>query len=432
MIKLAMIGAGGYAYELIKRIWEIPDQIKLVAVSSDPLRKSTGRDECLVRGVAVYDDVDSLIENVKGKVDVIFIPSPIHTHFVVTKKCMDAGFDVFLEKPPIAAIQELDELIRYAANLGKIVPVAFQYLHSDILQELKKRIVQNRYGPVKRVRAMAGWPRFDTYYTRSQWAGKLRVAGHWVLDGTINNPLAHMLADELYLASATPGKMAQPATVQAELYRGHDIESEDTSSLRIITDQGVEILFNASLCSEAKMDPSVVIECEKAKIEYVGFCKAVITPEKGEIEIINDTSEKRINMLRRLAKCYETGESYPVTLETCRPFTLTVNGAFDSCGLPHSISPQYLTNFEQNEPNGDSVKTVINDIDCTLKSAHENGKLFSEVGAVWAKKSRVLNLRGYKAFPANINIANLMSMPIPLREIPQRSASVIAPQRTSL
>ena len=38
--------------------------------------------------------------------------------------------------------------------------------------------------------------------------------------------------------------MAEPVTVQAELYHGHDIESEDTSSLRIITADGVEIIFN--------------------------------------------------------------------------------------------------------------------------------------------------------------------------------------------
>jgi predicted dehydrogenase len=426
-----MIGAGGYAYELIKRMWEMPDKIKIVAVSSSPLRKSTGRDDCRAKGILVYDDVDSLIEHVKGKADVIFVPSPIHTHFVVTKKCMDAGFDVFLEKPPVATIQELDELIKYSANKGVVVPVAFQYLHSPIVQELKKRIVDGCYGQVKRVRAMAGWPRFDTYYTRSQWAGKLRVDSHWVLDGTINNPLAHMLADELYLAGTTPGEMAKPVSVQAELYRGHDIESEDTSSLRIITDKGVEILFNASLCSEAKMDPSVIIECEKAKIEYVGFCKAVITPETGAVEVIDDQSEKRINMLNKLAQCYEDGQRYPVTLETCRPFTLAVNGAFDSCGLPHSISPQYLINSEQKEPNGDSVKTVIRDIDSILKTAHENGKLFSEVGAAWAKKSKVLNLRNYKAFPANKNIANIMPLSIPLREIPRYGVKSAAPQQTT-
>jgi predicted dehydrogenase len=399
MIKLAIVGAGGYAFELIKRICELPDKIKLVAVTSQPARKDSGRSFCLSKGIPVYDDTDQMIKSVKGIADVIYLPVPIHKHFSLTTKCMDAGFDIFLEKPPVATIQDLDELTRQASKRGKMVPVAFQYLYSAIIQELKKRIVEGRYGRVKRVRGMAGWPRFDTYYKRSDWAGKLHINGEWILDGTINNPLAHMLSDELYLASMKPGEMAQPASVQAELYHGHDIESEDTSSLRIMTDKGVEILFNASLCSDAKMDPFVIIECEKAKIEYTGFCKATIMLENGEVDRINDDNEKRINMLTKLAEHYENGSQYPVCLETCRPFTLVVNGAFESCGLPHSIDKKYLTFREQSDSNGGTIKTIIEDIDHILRVAHENGKLFSEVGAPWAKKSGTFDLRGYKKFP---------------------------------
>jgi predicted dehydrogenase len=399
MIKLAMLGAGGYAYELIKRICDLPDKIKLVAVTSNPARKDSGRSFCQSKGIPLYDDTDQMIKSVKGIADVIYLPVPIHKHFSLTTKCMDAGFDIFLEKPPVATIQDLDELARYASKRGKRIPVAFQYLYSEIVQELKKRIVEGRYGRVKRVRGMAGWPRFDTYYNRSEWAGKLRINGDWVLDGTINNPLAHMLSDELYLASMKPGAMAEPVSVQAELYHGHDIESEDTSSLRIMTDKGVEILFNASLCSDAKMDPFVIIECEKAKIEYTGFCKATIMLKNGEVDRINDDNEKRINMLVKLAEHYESGLPYPVVLETCRPFTLVVNGAFESCGYPHPIDKEYLSCREQSDSNGGTIKTVIKDIDHILRVAHENGKLFSEVGAAWAKKSGIFDLRGYKKFP---------------------------------
>lgn len=399
MIKLAMVGAGGYAYELIKRIVDLPDKIKLVAVTSNPKRKSSGRSYCLGKGIPIYDDVDQLIENVKGLADIIFIPSPIHTHFDLTRKCIDAGFDIILEKPPVATIQDLDELTKYASKHGRRVPVAFQYLYSSIIQQLKERIVEGRYGQVKRVRGMAGWPRFDTYYNRTEWAGKLFVDGQWVLDGTINNPLAHMLSDELYLASDKPGEMAEPVSVQAELYHGHDIESEDTSSLRIVTDKGVEILFNASLCSDAKMDPSIIIECEKARIEHVGFSKAKIVLEDGSIDTIDDQSDKRINMLTKMAEHYECGSPCPVSLETCRPFTLVVNGAFESCGYPHSIDKKYLSFHEQSDLTGETVKTVIKDIDHVLRVAHENGKLFSEVGAPWAKKSGNFDLRDYKKFP---------------------------------
>ena len=43
MLKVAMIGAGGYAYELIKRMWTIPEKYELVAVTSNPTRKSAGK-----------------------------------------------------------------------------------------------------------------------------------------------------------------------------------------------------------------------------------------------------------------------------------------------------------------------------------------------------------------------------------------------------
>ncbi|MEN6386386.1 MAG: Gfo/Idh/MocA family oxidoreductase, partial [Phycisphaerales bacterium] len=110
MLKLAMIGAGGYAFNLIKWIWEIPELISIVAVSSNPARHSPGRSACQQKGIPVYDTTEQLLANIKGKADVVYVPTPINTHFSLTKKCIDEGFDVFLEKPPVATIQELDEL----------------------------------------------------------------------------------------------------------------------------------------------------------------------------------------------------------------------------------------------------------------------------------------------------------------------------------
>ena len=71
------------------------------------------------------------------KVDVIFVPTPIHTHKDFAIKCIDAGFDVFLEKPPVATIQELDELEAYATAKGKRVAVMFQSFYTTIMKEMK-------------------------------------------------------------------------------------------------------------------------------------------------------------------------------------------------------------------------------------------------------------------------------------------------------
>jgi len=389
MLKVAMIGAGGYAYELIKRMWTIPEKYELVAVTSNPTRKSAGKAACTEKGVEVYPDADTMLEAVKGKVDVIFVPTPIHTHKELAIKCIDAGFDVFLEKPPVATIQELDELEAYATAKGKRVAVMFQSFYTTIMKEMKAAIVSGKLGKVKRVRGVAAWVRTDEYFARGS-------NGDWILDGTINNPLAHMLSNELNLACMEAGKIAEPAEVTAELYHGHDIQSEDTSSLRIITTDGVEIIFNASLCPQGDVDPIVVVECEKGKIEYVNFNKAEITFADGTKQHILDETEQRTYMMEMLHDRYVSGEEFDCSLAMTRAFTVTVNAAFESSGKINPITVEHINRSEQ----GDTVKTVIRDIDELLTVAHGSGRLFSEVGSDWAVASKPFKVDNYTKFPS--------------------------------
>ena len=95
MLRIAMIGTGGYVFELIKRFWMLPDKIELVAVTSNPARKRTGSVICREKGIEVFGTVDKLLEKIQGRCEVIFIPTPIHTHCLLTKKSLDADFDVF-------------------------------------------------------------------------------------------------------------------------------------------------------------------------------------------------------------------------------------------------------------------------------------------------------------------------------------------------
>ncbi|MBN1973369.1 MAG: Gfo/Idh/MocA family oxidoreductase [Sedimentisphaerales bacterium] len=396
MLRLAMIGTGGYAFELIKRIWMIPDKIKLVAATSNPVRKRPGADICRDKDVEVYDSVDEMFDKIQGRCDVVYVPTPIQTHSSLTKQSLSAGFDVFLEKPPTATIQELDELIKFVDGYNTKAAVCFQYLYTSIVRQMKENICSGRYGKVKKVRSISAWERLDAYFSRSDWGGKLRVNNQWVLDGTINNPLAHVLSNDLYLASMEPGQMARPKTVQAELYHVHDIESEDTSSLRVITTDGVEVVYHATLCAEKIIEPITIVECENAVIEYKEFNKADIKFKNGRKESIEDNSELRVSMLEQLASSYENKKPYCCTLETCRPFTITVNGAFESSGLTHGIDAGYIKRFEKDN----SIKTVVDGLQGLMEKAFEQGRLFSELGAPWAVKTVPFDVKNYSKFPS--------------------------------
>lgn len=397
MIKLGVIGAGGYAFDIIKRIWQIPDKIRLVGVCSNPARKSVGRQACLDKNIPVYDTADELLSKLEGKAEVIFVPTPINTHFSLAKRCLDFGYEVFLEKPPVATIQELDELISYSSTKEKSVAVTFQCIYTSLVREIKKRIVSGDLGKVIRVKGMAGWLRCDNYYSRSNWAGKIKCNGNWVLDGTVNNPLAHMLTNQLYFASMKEGKLAEPKTIEAELYKAHDIESEDTSSIRIETKDGVEIFFNTTLCSKGELQPDTIVECENAVVRYINFDRATIIYNDGRTENLTELGDPRVNMLKRLAECYISDTKYDATLEFCRPFTLCVNGAFDSCGEVNKIDNKYISRIEHSE----TIKTIIEGIDYILEITHANAKLFSDIPTPWAVKSKKINLEEYKKFPTN-------------------------------
>jgi predicted dehydrogenase len=278
------------------------------------------------------------------------------------------------------------------------VAVMFQSFFTTIMREMKSIVVSGKLGRVKRVRGVAAWIRTDEYYARG-WAGMLKENDEWILDGTINNPLAHMLSNELNLACMESGKIADPLEVTAELYHGHDIQSEDTSSLRVMTTENVEIIFNASLCPQGNLKyygPIVVVDCEKGKIEYEDFNKAQITYADGTKQQILDETEQRTYMLERLYDSYLSSGHFDCSLAMCRPFTLAVNAAFESCGKINSIASEYIIRSEL----GDTIKTSIKSIDELLTVAHNSGRLFSEVGVGWAVPSKPFDVDNYTKFPS--------------------------------
>lgn len=111
MINIAIVGTGGYAYEILKRLWSLPHIYNLIAATSLPGHSNPGLDECRGRGVEIFSSVDDMLASVSGRADMVFAPTSIHTHYEVAAKCLDAGCNVFIEKPPVATVQDYDDLL---------------------------------------------------------------------------------------------------------------------------------------------------------------------------------------------------------------------------------------------------------------------------------------------------------------------------------
>lgn len=379
-VRLAIIGCGGYAFQLVKRLWTMPREALLVAAASrDP--ESPEARACASHGVRVMPSVDDLLAFAPGKVDAILNPTPIHIHKALTLRCLDAGFPVWLEKPPVATLSELDELMAASRRTGIPVSVAFNSLYGHQIQQLKEELIRGDYGRVHRVRGVAGWIRTDAYFARADWAGKLKVGDNWVYDGTINNPLAHLLCNNLFFAAKEHHALAEPEAIEAELWHGHRIESEDTSSLRIVTRNGVEVFTHMTLCPEEEMEALTVIDSDLASISLLDFKTVRIEWHDGRREVRESYKENRIEMLENLCHSFREGSPSCCPLSMTRPFTQVVNTAFEQVLARHGKIPGVAARLIEQFPFGDSIGTRIKGINPLLLQAHKTGKLLGECGA---------------------------------------------------
>jgi len=144
--------------------------------------------------------------------------------------------------------------------------IGFQEILSPSIRQIKERMTNGDLGKIHSIKLKGGWPRPDSYYTRNDWAGKLRSGTDWILDGPAHNAMAHYLNNMFYVASSEPAKSAVPVSIQAELYRARPIETYDTVCLRAKLDTGADLYFYASHCSETEFHPEMSIITDKASI----------------------------------------------------------------------------------------------------------------------------------------------------------------------
>jgi hypothetical protein len=242
------------------------------------------------------------------------------------------------------------------------------------------------------------WRRDDDYYARNSWAGRLRANGEYILDGTINNPMAHYLFNGLFFASDRPGQAALPVSVRAELYHAHRIESEDTSCLEVDCDNGARVYFYGTLCASANQP--IVIEVIGEKGRAIWSFEDPVKFYEGDKEVFQlpgSKSDPRVNIFRNVVRVHRgLDRTLNCPLAMTRAHVLAVNGAFKSAGRTVAI-PERCINFVK-DPEGDSRFSDIVGIEDIVQRAVQERKLFSDLKVEWAVPTQPFSLKGLTKF----------------------------------
>ncbi len=404
MIRLALVGIGGYGWSLVNAIRKVRRQAgcRLVAVADMRLEDFPDRTaELREAGVELYADAMEMFDRIADRCDGVYIATGISSHAPLVIAAAKAGLHVHLEKPAAATVQEIDAMLDALRERERMCLVGYQAVHGQELLMVKDRLAEGRLGAVKTLRCYAGWPRTASYYARNEWAGKLQIGGRWVMDGPAMNALNHQINNMLFLASDRPLGCAELKRVRGELYAAGPIDSHDTAAIEFETAGGAMGWFLCSHCTEKWSDPRIIIETDKATVEWQMRGEAVIRYRDGSPEdrcpwTRAHHGEMIVNFVEAIRADDPSLLRCPLT--EARKTIVVLDGTHESSRTIHRIASDQTRRIDEGTG---KARTIVPGLDDMIRRAAEEGKLLSELPDApgWAQASESFDVTGYCEFP---------------------------------
>ncbi len=158
-IRLAVVGFNGRGQDHI-RAWTKIKGVRLTAlcdVDSKVLDAEASRLESAGMTVEAYTDIRKLLES--NNVDAISIATPNHWHALATIWGIQAGKDVYVEKPVSYDVWEGEKMVRAAHHYQKIVQAGTQSRSSYGIREAVAWVQKGNLGKIQVARALCYKPR---------------------------------------------------------------------------------------------------------------------------------------------------------------------------------------------------------------------------------------------------------------------------------
>lgn len=250
-----LVGAHGFGAVHLRNLERLGSRVQLVALA-DP---KGGPEEGFGSEVPSWPTLDSALES-GIRPDIVIVATPTNTHFALAARALEAGSDVYLEKPPVAAMGQFAELLALQERTGRAIQVGFQSFGSHALSELAA------LGTPTSVATWASWSRATAYWNRSAWAGRRSLDGQPVVDGVLTNALSHAIATALRIAGAR--RREDILGVELELYRANDIEADDTSSVRVTLADGRIVAGALTLASADSSEPVIEVRTSSQDVSF--------------------------------------------------------------------------------------------------------------------------------------------------------------------
>lgn len=389
LVNVILVGIGGYGARYVEALDGLPGARLVAAV--DPAAESTEHWSRLqARAIGQFKTLDDFLA-AGGQADLVVISSPIAFHEEQSCLALQAGMNVLCEKPISATVQEAMRMIDARDAAGRFLEIGYQWSFSPVIRKLKEDILAGIFGAPLLFKTRVAWPRGSAYYGRNDWSGRIvNDAGRPVYDSPVNNATAHYLHNMLFLGGGRMESAAHPVFLEAECYRGNEIENFDTACCRITTDEVPEILFFTSHCVERNDGPFFELKFEQGTIRYStgGSIEAVLTT--GRRINYGDPEADAMGKLRYcLERCrYSLPEPAFCGPEAAVALTVCVDGIQR---MPvHRFSSKELARRPLHS--ADDMLVYLPGLVETFQTAFDGELLPSELGTPWARPAERVDL----------------------------------------
>lgn len=277
--------------------------------------------------------------------------------------------------------------------------VGYNAVYDPSVMRAKRRLISGAIGTIRKARVIACAPRKASYYKRSPWAGRIAVHGQWVLDSPLQNAMSHWLTLALFLLGQTDDAAAQPALVEAELYRANAIENYDTISLRVqLRGQSpVALHVYMSHACEHTTPPTVEIIGTDGTLCWTRPAggRFVGGRADGEVFPAGDAYRPLLTGFARVVRGEPHEEAAVATLEVARAPLVVVNAASESARVTDIPSSAIGM---RTEAGGDSVR-FIHGIDEAFQDCAARDQMLHESGRFkWSVPAAGMPVAEYRSF----------------------------------
>ena len=360
-INVGVIGTGGrgaYVANVFNTVGQKDNSCRIAAVCD--VYEKRKKENAEKYGVKGYLDYRELLE--KEDVDAVLIATPDHWHATIALAAMDAGKDVYLEKPMCHTIDEAKKLVDTVKETKRVLQVGSQTTSGDQWHKAKKAIADGMLGQILMSQGSYhrnskegewNWPidpgagpdgKGENYIDWKMWLGPapkrawdadryFRFRKYWDYSGGIATDLFYHVVAPMNICWGE-AQFPHKVTADGGIFVFKDREVPDTFSLIGTYSKGHQIVLSSSMANSQHI-PGLIRGHEASLImvehgRFEGYAPEItVRPEKNvisdeykkkwgeeEIKIAVEKTDAMQTHVRNFLDCIRTREQPTLNVET--------------------------------------------------------------------------------------------------------------------